>query len=144
MKTLKFLILFLFLLNCTSEPDFFDFTAILTNESGSELTVYFYDNENLVSTVTLNNSESTTCSYSAESFDEFRKCDDIPRINAITMVFSNGKGYSCDLSPSSEQILCFGDAKNPLLPGDFNELGNRQYEFVITEEDFINAHDLPE
>ena len=144
MKTLKFLILFLFLLSCTSEPDFFDFTAILTNESGSELTVSFYDNEELVNTVTLNQSESTTCNYSAETFDEFRRCGDIPRINAMTVVFSNGKGYSCDLSSSSEQVLCFENAKNPLLAGDFNDLGNRQYEFIITEEDFNNAHDLPE
>lgn len=145
MRTLKTLsVLLLFIISCTSEPDIHDFTAILTNESGSELTVYFYDNENLVNTATLNNLESMTCNYLAESFDEFRKCDGITRIDAITIIFSNGKGYFCDLSPSSEQFLCFGDAKNPLLPGEFNELGNRQYEFVITEEDFTNAHDLPE
>ena len=143
MKTLKFLILFMLLYNCTSEPDEFKFTAILTNESGTEATVSFYYTEELVKTIVLNDSEATSCNYLSEFFDNFNKCDGKIKINSITVIFPNGKGYTCNsFESSSEQILCFGESRNLLL-GGFNDLGNRQYEFIITEEDFDNAHDLP-
>ena len=144
MKTLKFLILFSFLFGCTSEPDEFNFTAILTNESGSELTVHFYYLEEIVKTTVLNDLESASCSYLAESFDNFNRCDGGIKINSITIIFSNETGYTCNsFSPSSDQVLCFGESRNPLL-GEFDDLGNRQYEFIITEDDFTNAHNVPE
>lgn len=76
--------------------------------------------------------------YLSNFFDGYRNDAD-----SIVVVFPNSKGYICDLRQSGNS-LCFPN-KNLLigLPSFFNDLGNNNYQFTITQDDFDNAFDLP-
>ena len=134
-------VLLLFIVGCTSEPDEFNFRTFLKNESSNKFTVNTYFNSEEITSIELNNSESIDiCNYISEVFGGFSGCT----IDSISIVFESGKGYSCDILPGTDDNLCFQD-KNPFLGSEnFRNIGNNDYEFVITEEDFNNAHDLPE
>ena len=57
--------------------------------------------------------------------------------------FSNGKGYICTVL-QNENNLCFQN-KSPYDNLSFDESAeNNQFQFVISQEDFENANDLPD
>ena len=133
--------------SCSSpEPKEFLYEVIISNASGEVFTVSLYNNNDIIDEGIVEQNDAFSCTYKAEFFRALRGCSNsvTNSLDSILVVFSNGKGYSCNaLIPEAEQTLCFGVLKNPFSEG-FNDLGNNRYEFVITEEDFINAHDLPE
>jgi len=69
-------------------------------------------------------------------------------LDSITFIFPiNGKGYECNVRPNGiNDEFCFSTTRTPLIAliglEGFEDLGNRHFQFVITEEDFRNAKDL--
>ena len=143
----RYVILFfiaIIVLSCLDGDELRDYEAIITNDSGATFTVYFYSDESLIKEEVLNDSESTSCTYTSEFFENFNICNENKRIDLIRLVFDNGRGYVCDfLSTEPDQELCFGESKSIFKKSSFNYLENNRYQFTITEEDFSNAHDLP-
>jgi len=85
------------------------------------------------------NGTSEPCEYRGQAFaGDF--C-----LDSITFIFPiNGKGYECDVRANNiGREFCFSIVRSPLIATEgFEDLGNRHFQFVITEEDFRNAKDL--
>ena len=143
MKKVIFILTVMFIYSCVSETPQYNYTVSLRNESQNVLTVAAINDKNeIVFQQILNPMESSeNCTYVWETFQGFN-CSSI---DSISVVFDNGKGYACDMRFNNIVTeYCFSE-KNPFSgSSSFSDLGNKQYEFIITEEDFNNAHDLPE
>jgi len=94
----------------------------------------------MVYQVDLNNDEnSPICSYVDENFRGMfvNYCG----IDSVAIKFNNGKGYISTKNNSGD--FNFSNKRNPLLPnGGFKANGNI-YEFIVTQQDFENAFELP-
>jgi hypothetical protein len=64
-------------------------------------------------------------------------------IDSLVVKFSNGKGYICAFSPIGRE-LCFANRFPLNDDSSFVNLGNNVFEFIITQQDFDNALELPE
>ena len=140
-KLLYILLVGIFIYSCTSEPDVRTYTTRIRNSSNSILNIKGHDTQdNLVynELVGLGGS-STNCVTSSESFLGL-SCS----IDSLIVKFDNNRGYICAVRITNNQPeLCFSN-KTPFgNDPSFLDLGNNTYEFVITQEDFENAYDLP-
>ncbi|MGV6827853.1 MAG: hypothetical protein ACWA45_00490 [Flavobacteriales bacterium] len=83
---------------------------------------------------------SDNCVYSSEVFLGF-SCD----YDSLVFKFDNDKGYICSLRSNDNSNICF-NSKNPYIfnDEDFISLGNNTFEFIVTQEDYENAYDLPD
>ena len=143
-KIIIICISFVLLNNCTDEADEHTYTTRFKNEASSTIEVKGYDSTNnlIFDEIILKNDSSTNCSGSSESFPGI-SC----KFDSLVVRFDNDKGYICvgrftNIKPE----FCFSNEKSPFGGGSkgfFTALGNYTYEFVITQEDFENAHDLP-
>ena len=133
----------LFISSCTTEAPEFDFTVSLKNESENTFTVVaLNDKDEIIFEQILNYMDSSEeCMYRRENFQGFN-CSSI---DSISVIFENGKGYACDMRLNNISTeYCFS-GKNPFSGSNgFRDLGSNTYEFVVTKQDFNNAHDLPE
>ena len=125
--------------SCTDEPDQREYKIVLTNNTATTVSLEIFDSRDiLVSEYKISANENReSCSYFSESFLGFACLSD-----SIIFKFLDNKEYACALRENGSQF-CFSN-KNPFNSTDFNELDNNTYEFVITQEDFENAFDLPE
>lgn len=145
MKTyIYFIIVFILFISCTDrgERDEVNFNVSINNTSSMSVIIEGYapNNDLVINSIIINpNSNGAECSYRSEIFDGY-----ICGADSLVFKFSNGKGYICAGRITNNQPeLCFPN-KSPF--GDdpsFVNLGNRNYQFIITEEDFTNAFDLP-
>ncbi|HBS12777.1 MAG TPA: hypothetical protein DEO36_09590 [Flavobacteriaceae bacterium] len=129
----------LLLNNCTDEADEHTYITRFKNVSSTTIEIKGYDSrDNLVFDETiLTNNTSSDCTRSAESFLGI-SCN----IVSVEIKFNNNKGYVC--GKLNTNGLCFLNEKSPLgNDPSFVNLANYTYEFVITQEDFENAYDLP-
>lgn len=134
-------LLLLLVFSCTGEDDVNTYKFSLTNKSEQKFILEIIDPENNIinsSTVLPNNSYH--CNYSSEVNSAFFECN--KNTYSCKIIFDNGKGYECNIMNNSS--LCF-QSKNPLVYNEnsFNKLSKNSYEFVITQEDYENANDLP-
>ncbi len=62
-------------------------------------------------------------------------------IDSVRFVFLDGTGWVCDaIANTAPENCCFNSMKTPFgPPSDFIQRGDGHYEFVITEEDRLNA-----
>lgn len=143
MKTyIYFIIVFIIFVSCTDrgERDEVNFNVNINNTSSESLIIEGYapNNDLVINNIIItSNSVGAGCNYTAEVFSGY-----ICGADSLVFKFSNGKGYICDLRQSGNN-LCFPN-KTPF--GDeqsFVNLGNRNYQFTINQEDFTNAFDLP-
>ena len=127
--------------SCTDEEDDINFKSAYRNESGTSLSVlgFNFDDELLYAYELGNGESSPVYETPAPSFLG-ANCG----ADSIVVTFQNGKGYICDLRLTGNDF-CF-NGKNPLAGVDeyFRELEAIFFEFVITQENFENAFDLPE
>lgn len=70
------------------------------------------------------------------------------KADSLIVEFSNGKGYICDVrEKDSSESICFPNDKSPYTSEGspiYRTTSDGVAEFLITEEDFENAFDLPE
>ena len=144
MKKSIFTLILLILMNMsctdTNEPVRHEINVKIRNLSSSDLLMECYTNNNLVivENVVSENSTESVCFYRDIDFAGL-VCFD-----SIVLKFTNNKGYvnvksyySDGLNFSNNRYL-FGT-----LESGYTNLGNHTYQFTITEEDYLNAHDLP-
>ncbi len=132
----------LILISCTdkNERELMNFDVQFRNSSSNALNIKGFDSDNnmIFQDEVLNSESSTQCQSVTEVFNGFG-CS----LDSLVFSFDNDKGYICSKRASDTSNLCFS-SKTPF--GDdpsFVSLGNSTFEFVITQEDFDNALDLP-
>ena len=122
------------LVSCTIEEKTKRFTVITKNESGHPLNIQAFSKDELIEESDLLDGESgLECNYYSYSFLGY-ECE----FDSIIYKFPNGHGY---IEFSGDYT--FDEKRSPTNQGIFNHV-NDQYEFVITSEDYENAHELPE
>jgi len=142
MKNLLLLLILVIVSSCTGEEDEFNYTVSFKNETQVVLDISIYEPDNDLNNsfqvLPLSNGGEVT--NSSPTFLGYVGGGD-----SIVLRFPNQKGYICD-ARANEDIYCFQDSRNPLVGFEpyFNNLGNNVYEFVVTEEDFENAFELPQ
>ncbi|MFN3138683.1 MAG: hypothetical protein ACE37L_13405 [Allomuricauda sp.] len=126
---------------CTDEPTTFDFIVSIKNETSETFKVEAYNVETIVYQIDLSNNETgPTCSYVDENFRGilYNYCG----IDSLIIKFQNNHGYISTRNNSGN--FNFSNKRNPLLPnGGFDVTGNT-HEFIVSQEDFENAFELPE
>jgi len=137
----KILILIgILLFSCTDEPDLNTFNVSILNNSNDELNIEYYLEGNLISNINLStNQRGLECSYNDENFRGLFsiQCN----IDSLIIKFSNNKGYI--VNDEGNGNLNFSNNRNPFLPNGGFDINNNNYSFLITQEDFDNAHDVP-
>lgn len=131
-------------ISCTdrSERDEVNFTVNIKNTSSVSMTIEGYapNNDLIINNLIItSNAAGAECNYQAELFSGY-----ICGADSIVFKFPNGKGYICSYRITNAQPeLCFPD-KTPFgNDPSFINLGNRNYQFIINESDFVNAYELP-
>jgi hypothetical protein len=144
MKKILVLIIGFLVFSCTGEEDLQTYTSNIRNTTTSNISVrgIRFPND-VVFDETINvNSSSSNCVISASTFRGL-SCG----IDSLVIRFDNNKGFICGFrnADSGEDFnqFCFSDNRTPLDGIYFNDLGNNTFEFVITQDDFDNANDLP-
>lgn len=126
---------------CTDEPDTTNFVVSLKNGSGQVLKIETFNNDILIYHVDLGNGENgPECAYVDENFKGmlFNYCN----IDSLVIKFNNNKGYISTRSNLGN--FNFSNKRNPLLPNGGFYISDNVYEFIISQEDFENAHVLPD
>lgn len=141
--TIKSIILFSIILtgwSCTDEPDLLNYTTTIRNSSGENFTVRGFNVPNeLIVNANIDDGQSLeACTASSEVFLGLG-CG----IDSLIIEFENGKGYICANRPNAN-AFCFG--KSPLIgiESNFNQIDDNSFEFMITQQDFENAFELPD
>lgn len=129
------------LIGCTVEPDLSKYTTFVTNQTSEIVNISGYDaNRTKVFENILDpEDESERCEVFVEAFYGLASCG----IDSLVVKFNNDKGYICAFTTDGAEF-CFND-KFPLgNDTSFIDLGNNIYEFIITQQDFEDAYNLPE
>lgn len=146
MKNLILLLLAVILTNCVTESRMYLREYSLKNESNQviKLKFYFkYDNQLVYDEIILNNTEvfnggvlETDQPHSNDinyPINHFRSSD------SLIVIYNNLKkstfsiGFNGNLSTPID--------RNPFRHGNYNDIGNDNFQFTITEEDYNNAID---
>ncbi|MDN6317942.1 MAG: hypothetical protein L0J59_10780 [Lactococcus lactis] len=137
----KILILIgILLFSCTDEPDINNYNLEIQNNSNENLNIEAYFEGNLISNINLSaNNSGLECTYSDESFIGYKltQC----QIDSIIFKFENNKGYISAINNPS--ALDFPNDTNPFGFSSKFVLNNNVYQFIINQDDFDNANDLP-
>ncbi len=146
----KFIVIILFcLVGCTKEEKSELIEIKINNEANVDLQIKFYDQSDaLLDTIFIESQSIYECSYLSENgyFQSIRLCsrqDFFANFGKVEFIFANNKGYQCTLSTNN---LCFSDSRNDFLnsdASDFIEISKNVYSFVLTQQDFNSAFDLP-
>ncbi len=141
---IRILLVSILLTNCTSEEEEFNYTVLISNMSNVVLNIKGYNSalDQLKYDFDLASMTSGgNVNYSSPSFGGYVSVAD-----SLVFIFPNSKGYICVVrnaeNSNTANQFCFSD-KSPFDPGNFQDLGNNTFEFIITQDDFDNANDLP-
>ena len=140
LKNLICSILLFSTLSCTDEPDQHNFSVSIKNDSDSVIEIKCFSEKTLQIQKNLNPGESSKiCDYTSESFFGLSGCEK----DSLVIEFSNSRGYIDKRIGNNQNEYRFSDDKSIFIQGiGFKNSGN-DYEFIITQEDFDNAFDLP-
>ena len=134
--------------SCTTEPNSFDFSIKIINGSNQSFVMELYSIGDLYQSNTVKPEGSYTCTYYAEFFYGFSGCNqsNTRSIDSIIIRFENDKGYTCIDRNSGEVNQNCIPKKSFFIENEqtFSKIGATDYEFLITQEDFENAFELPE
>lgn len=143
---MRFIYLFIYVLlvglsSCTDEPEQYNFTVSIKNNTNTDLEVKFFYENTLQTQKILNQGEtSKICDYYGEFFIGLSGCVK----DSVVVDFKNSKGYIDKRLDNSQNTYRFPNGKSIFLQGMGFKNINNTYEFVITQEDYENAHELPE
>lgn len=141
---IKILLISILITNCTAEEDETNYVASINNSSNVTLNIKGYNNalnqlEYNFDLGSMNNGGEVN--YSSSSFAGY-----VSGADSLVFTFPNNKGYICVVrtaeNANTANQLCFSN-KSPFDSTSFQDLGNNTFEFVITQDDFDNANDLP-
>lgn len=141
LRNIIYLVVTLLTLSCTDEPTLNTYNVSIKNNSSQTVNVFTYLNNNLISNVSLGTSKSgLNCTYTDENFRgyKFTEC----QIDSIVFRFDNNQeGYISDINNPS--TFDFPNSNNPFGYSTKFVGTDTTYEFIITQEDFENAYELP-
>ena len=129
------------LIGCTDEPKEINFEVGVKNESNQPIEVEAFEKGISIYQLNLNHGQKgPKCNYVDEKFRGmlYNYCG----IDSLTIKFNNGLGYISTSNNLPE--YSFSNKKNPLLPNRGFKINGNSYEFIISQEDFDNAHILPQ
>ena len=146
MKRIFYLLILVNLLACSIEEEVEHFQIFFENQSDYELEVILYDGvdsldfSNEIDQFRLNSDQRVkVCDYSNSQFIGYTFCS-----GQIIFRFPDEKGHFCygggnngrcfDNDPTGRYLFVSTDA--------FIQDGN-EYTFVITQDDYVNAYDIP-
>lgn len=155
MKLKTFLIILLLptlLNNCVTETPMFNATYQIKNESGNSITIRFYENfilnENNFEDVILPNNQiisgSKTMGTNFDDLNNLNNTQPTTSFSALsfTAVYNNERKteYFINFSDTNDSYTFSSPVnRNLLRGGNYTNIGNDIYEFILTEEDYNNA-----
>lgn len=134
------IVIFMLTWSCTDEEDDIKFKSAYRNESTVSLKIMGYNssNEEVYNYSLMPGERGIYCETLAPSFGG-ANCG----ADSIFVRFENGRGYICVSRPNANEF-CFENSPLTGVKSDFNEVSPNTFEYVITQEDFENAFELPE
>ena len=136
--------------NDTNEEQTKKFETVLFNKSGKKLNLSMFILGELYESTEIEAQSSYICIYDQFTFRGLSACSPnvnigsgIGSIDSLVIEFSNSKGFICNFG-SDDNSLCFDEVRNPLDALGYIETTKRKYQFIVTQEDYENAHELPE
>ncbi|MEX0363279.1 MAG: hypothetical protein AB3N10_20055 [Allomuricauda sp.] len=130
-----------FILACTDEPNQTNFMVSVKNISSSTMRIEAFEKKSIVFQEDLSTGEnSSSCNYTDENFRGIFQ--NYCGIDSMVVKFNNQQGYISINNNLGD--FNFSNKRNPLLPNGGFEIKGNIYEFLVTEEDFENAFELPE
>lgn len=153
MRTLKFIgltIVLMQLLSCWPEADMWERTYQIKNSTGYDITIRAFESFNGIGSfedITLLESQIYTgVKASGSNFDALNDSDNgIPTtsfsFSRFIVVYNNEKSiiHSVDFDENNDIIFSEPINRHLLRGGNYTDIGNDIYEFVLTEEDYNNA-----
>lgn len=146
-----YILLIVSLSGCSKEEDFSTYRVRMLNTSNSIITLSApnrLDSSEVVELAVIMPGQFYDCTYTSDQFLSFLGCvsDNLSVRNAfqdLIMKFPNGKGYMCGTSQQSN--LCFPDNRQSMKFDEdaFNRIENNILQITTTQQDFVNAFDLP-
>lgn len=130
-------VVLMLLFSCTDTNDEVaqSFSIQIKNESSNPLIFEGWRNSEIIIDETILNNSFHSITYNRVNFSGL-----FGNVDSLAIKFENNKGYLC--TGELTDNLCFQN-KDGFNVDDFISLGNNNYEFVITQDDFDNANDLP-
>ncbi|MDC0006464.1 hypothetical protein OAE03_02575 [Winogradskyella sp.] len=152
MRRLKFLGLVIILIlsfSCVTEADMWERTYQIKNSTGFDITIRAFENfdgTGLFEDVDLSNNEIYTgVKASGSNFNYLNNPEnDIPTISfsytRFIIVFSNSRKTTHSFDVEDNNVI-FSEPtdRNLFRGGNYIDIGNDNYEFVLTQEDYDNA-----
>jgi len=139
MKKIFLILVVIFFTACVpseNEEIVYQYNVTIKNISNQNLNLIGYNknNEEVFLNLLIPFTSYGDCNYRSIKFTGF-EC-----IDKLVFEFENSKGYIC--KKRTETSLCFSD-KSPFKEIDFNNISYNTYEFIVNQEDFENALDIP-
>lgn len=139
-KIILILVTSFFILSCNTEPNMENYIVSFKNETSESISIKGYNKKNksvFEYTIPTNQSNGEASYFSDAFIGYINKAAD-----SIVFKFLNNKGYVCDHRPSKIE-KCFNSKYIFGGRSSFREINKTTFEFVITEDDYKNAYDLP-
>ena len=114
-----------------NEEIIYQYNVIIRNISNLNLIAYNENNEEMFQSLLAPFTSYEGCNYRSIKFIGF--------VYKLIFEFENSRGYIC--KRKIDTSLCFSD-KNPFKESSFNNINNNTYEFIVNQEDFVNALDI--
>ena len=118
-----------------NEEILYQYNVIIKNISNQNLNLIGYNenNEEMFQNLLVPFASYEDCNYRSSKFIG------LVCVDKLVFEFENSKGYIC--KRKIDTSLCFPD-KNPFKGSYFNKINNNTYEFIVNQEDFVNALDI--
>ena len=141
-KAIYFIWIISLLYACNNDEEkTFEYKVSIRNTSTHLLTIDAYREGIIRQHLEINTSENgLSCNYYNDFFIGYQLAGCL--IDSVKFTFDNGKGYLTSINYPTEYELSNHDGIFGSGPG-FEKIEGYTYEFIITQEDFNNAHDLP-
>lgn len=127
--------------SCTEEAVINSYSVSVINNTNSLLEIRCFSERKLLVQKTIGQMESIKlCEYTGEFFYGLSGCEK----DSLVIQFENSKGYIDVRIRNKENNYRFENEKSIFVQGNWFENMGNAYEFLVSQEDFENANELPE
>ncbi|WP_420604217.1 hypothetical protein [Flagellimonas sp.] len=135
------LLIMFIICSCTDESAQHDFSISISNNTNISLEIRCFSEHKLQLQKIINQGDTfKICEYSSESFYGMAGC----KLDSMVVDLNNSKGYIDIRLDNNQNTYRFLNGKSIFIQGmGFQNNGNN-YEFLITQQDYENAHELPD
>ena len=150
MKKITVIIVLIFTISCVKEMDKYSIQYIIKNETSTPLKLNFYlsSNNQLIDVFTINVNETIKGNLTERGTTPQIKypknslaITELSSGDSLVTIFNNEKKIIMYTSPTSPNGFSEPLNRNLFRHGNYEYLGNDQFQFTFTEEDYENAED---